>query len=199
MLENGDREPERGGRPVDPTGRSSAPRYPDELEGDGVTVHGDVVHLRPIRPEDAPALIRFHQGLSPQSVYRRFFFVHPTLSSAEAARFTRIDYVDRLALVAEADGQMIAVGRYERVPGTNRAEVAFVVADAYHHHGFGTLLLATLAGAARDNGITRFVAQTLAGNTDMMGVFTGSGFPVTTSTEYGIVNVEFPIEPQSTH
>ena len=179
--------------------RGLPPGYPKDLERDVTTRVGERVRVRPIRPDDAARLMQFHEQLSEQSVYRRFFSVHPRLSPSEVARFTRVDYVDRLALVVEDDGQLIAIGRYDRTVGTPSAEVAFVVADRFQHHGIGTLLLELLADAARPNGITTFVAQTMAENRDMLRVFGDSGFPVTTSLEGGIVNVAFPIEPDDAY
>ena len=130
-----------------PVAPEAAP-YPSELEGDITISRGDVVHLRPIRPSDGEGLVEFHRGLSDRSVYRRFFFVHPTLSTPEVEHFTHVDYTDRLALVAEDGGRIVAVGRYERSPGTTEAEVAFVVTDAYQGRGIATVLLAQLAEAA---------------------------------------------------
>ena len=71
--------------------------------------------------------------------------------------------------------------------------MAFVVADDYQHRGLGTLLLQRLADAARVRGIETFTAQTLAENRDMIDVFMGCGFPVTTTTEWGTVYIRFPI------
>jgi RimJ/RimL family protein N-acetyltransferase len=153
----------------------------------------DVIRLRPIRPDDAPGLIDFHRHLSPQSVYRRFFFTHPTLSPAEIKRFTCVDHIDRLALVDEEGGRLIAVGRYDRIPGTGQAEVAFVVADAHHRQGIATALLDALAVAAGHHGITTFVASVLAENRDMMDVFAHSGFPMATSREDGVVSVRLSL------
>jgi GNAT superfamily N-acetyltransferase len=173
--------------------------YPSELASDIKTLDGTTVHVRPIRPDDMPALTTFHHHLSSQSVYRRFLYVHPTLSAVELERFTTVDYVDRMALVAEDNGELIAVGRYERIPGTAQAEVAFVVADHHQHRGIGMSLLEQLADHGWHNGITHFVAQTLAENRQMLGVFRDSGFPVTTSDEHGTVSVEFPIEPDDSY
>jgi GNAT superfamily N-acetyltransferase len=167
--------------------------YPVELERDVETIGGGLVHLRPIRPTDDGHLTDFHERLSPQSVYRRFFFVHPRLTAAEIDRFTHVDYRDRLALIVEHGGQLIAVGRYERIAGTTEAEVAFVVDDRYQHRGIATILLEELADSAWKHGIETFVAQTLIENRDMLDVFAGSGFPVSTTTEYGTVSVRFSI------
>src|ERR1700722_9306973 len=119
------------------------------------------LRVRPIRPDDALRLTDFHQRLSARSVYRRYLFAHPRLSDLEVDRFTHVDYVDRLAFVVEDTEQLIGVGRYERSPGTTEAEVAFVVADDYQHHGIGTILLERLADAAWRCGITAVVAAPL--------------------------------------
>jgi GNAT superfamily N-acetyltransferase len=156
---------------------------------------GSVLTLRAIRPDDAPRLVDFHEHLSPRSIYRRFFFVHPKLSAAEVERFTRVDYLDRFALVAEDGGELRAVGRYERIAGTTEAEIAFVVTDEYQHQGIGTVLLERLAEAAWGSGITTFVAYTLSDNREMIDVFMNSGFKVSTSSEDGTTTVRFPIDP----
>lgn len=172
-----------------------APGYPPDLECDVTTMLGTTVHVRPIQPDDAPRLVSFHQGLTSRSVYRRFFSIHPRLSDAEVQRFTRVDYVNRLALIAEVDGRLAAVARYDRSPGTSEAEVAFVVADDLQHHGIATLMLELLAHAAWRSGITTFIASALADNRDMLDIFSHSRFDVRTSLEGGIVEVRFPIGP----
>jgi GNAT superfamily N-acetyltransferase len=176
------------------TGGSAA-----ELECRVEVGDGLVVALRPIRPEDGERLVEFHGRLSPRSVYRRYFFMHPNLSDAEVERLTHVDYVDRLALIAEVDGEMAAVGRYDRSPGSAEAEVAFVVADQYQHHGIATLLLERLAAAAWGNGVATFVAQTLRENRAMLDVFYASGFPVTSKSEYDTVRVRFAIAPDDAY
>jgi len=169
--------------------------YPHDLERDVAGDGGLRYHVRPIRPDDAARLVTFHRQLSPHSVYMRFFTFHPTLSDAEVARFTNVDYVDRLALVATVGDSLVAVGRFDRVPGTAEAEVAFVVADDYQHHGIGSLLLDQLAHAAWQRGVEAFKADTLAENSAMLDVFRHAGFPVTSGIEYGTVTLRFPIAP----
>jgi GNAT superfamily N-acetyltransferase len=170
--------------------RSSHPDGVNERANSGAEVK-----IRPIRPDDAESLVQFHGHLSALSVYRRYFSPHPLLTAAEVQHLTHVDYDARLALVAECDGQLIAVGRYERLPGTTEAEVAFVVADEFQHLGIGTLLLEHLAEAALQHGVATFVADTLADNHGMIDVFLKSGFAVTTSRQDGTVSVRFPIEP----
>lgn len=167
--------------------------YPEELVADVVMDFG-VVHVRPIRAGDANALVAFHECLSRKSQYLRFFNAHPHLSPAEVQRFTRVDYHDRLALVAEIEGQLIAVARYDRRAGTSEAEVAFVVADAYQCHGLGGMLLRRLADAAAERGVDSFMAETLAENHRMQAVFRESGFEVHSSFDGNLVKVTFPLD-----
>jgi len=170
-----------------------ADNYPAELAEDVTLLDGTEASIRPIRPDDAGALVTFHEHLSNETVYRRFFGIHPHLSPVEVERFTTVDYRDRLALVAEIDGRLSAVARYDRFPGTDRAEVAFVVADAYQHLGLGTLLLARLADAARQRGVAVFEAETLGRNELMREVFRHAGFPCEERDVGGIIEVTFPI------
>lgn len=169
--------------------------YPAELECDVTTRTGETLHMRPIRPEDAELLVHFHLSLSSGSIYRRYFSFHPELSEREVQHLTQVDYVDRLALIVQDGDRLVAVGRYDRIPGTSEAEVAFLVADPYQHHGLGLLLLKHLADAARALGITTFTAETQADNRGMLGVFNDSGFPVTSTIDDEVVSVSFPIEP----
>ena len=178
---------------------ASIPDYPEEMVSDVVTQMGTPLHVRPIRPDDAPLLVDFHRRLSLRSVYRRYFYVHRNLSAAEVERFTHVDYVNRLALVAEDDHGLVAVARWDRIRDTSDAEVAFVVADQYQNHGVGTMLLEQLAAAAWQRGITAFVATTLAENREMLNVFANSGFPVTTAWEHDTVSVRFPITPNGVY
>lgn len=178
------------GAPVSP----DPPGYPRELERD--VLSGRLrYHVRPIRPEDAPRLVAFHARLSPRSVYLRFFSAHPTLSESEVTRFTAVDYEDRLALVATVGDDLIAVARYDRSPGGSDAEVAFVVDDAYQHHGVGSELLDELADAAFARGVTTFTAETLVENRTMLDVFHHAGFAVESSIAFGTVTLRFPIAP----
>ena len=122
----------------------------------------------------------------------------PISPRKEVERFTHVDYEDRLALVAEFDDRFIGVGRYDRRPESDVAEVAFVVADDYQHHGIGSLLLDVLASAGRDRGMNTFVADTLRENHPMLDVFFHSGFDVASHCDYGTVSPRFPLAPDAT-
>ncbi len=114
---------------------------------------GTTAKIRPIASGDAAALVRFHERLSPASITFRYFYPHLALGAAEVAHLTEVDGHDRVALVVERDGELIAVGRYDRLRDPAQAEVAFVVADAFQHQGIGTMLLHRLATRAKEAGI----------------------------------------------
>lgn len=169
--------------------------YPQEWELDALLRDGTAVHLRPIRPEDEGALVAFHARLSAHTIYRRFFSPRPVLPPRDVHRFTNVDYHDRMALIAEIGGEMAGVARYDRqgAPGDAEAEVAFVIEDRHQGRGLGSLLLEHLAAAARERGFEYFVAETLAENRSMLGVFRDAGFVAQRKFADGLVHLRFPI------
>ena len=42
-------------------------------EADVLLSDGSAVHMRPIRPEDAPAIVEFHSRMSDRTRYLRYF------------------------------------------------------------------------------------------------------------------------------
>ena len=183
--------------PVPATDVTEPPGYPREWEADVLLTDGGVAHLRPIRPSDAERLVAFYDRVSPESKYLRFFAPYPRLSERDVVRFTHVDYVDRVAFILTLGEEMIAVGRYDRIEGAT-AEVAFLIEDAHQGRGIGQLLLEHLAEAARERGITRFVAEVLPQNRRMAQVFADAGYRVSKGIEDGVLNVEFPILPTDT-
>ena len=173
------------------------PGYPAQWEADILLSDGGVAQLRPIKPSDAQLLVEFYDRVSPESKYLRFFAPYPKLSERDVARFTQVDYVDRVALIITIGEAMIAVGRYDRIEG-DHAEVAFLVEDAHQGRGIAQLLLEHLAEAARERGITRFVAEVLPQNRRMAQVFAAAGYRVSKGLEDGVLSVEFPILPTNT-
>ena len=119
--------------------------------------------IRPMEAEDGDALVRFHARLSPETQRRRFLMYHPVLAEREVEWFTHVDHRRREALVAEFDGEIAGVARYDRVSPTD-AEVAIVVADEWQGLGLGTTLLERLTERASAEGITTFVADALPEN-----------------------------------
>ena len=112
-------------------------------------------------------------------------------------RFTHVDYVDRVALVATMREDIIGIGRYDRIDARS-AEVAFNISDHFQGKGIGSVLLEHLAAIAREVGIARFTAEVLPQNRKMLSVFSDAGYDVTRHVEDGVVEVGFDIEPTDT-
>src|SRR4051794_37690545 len=130
---------------------------------------------------------------SDQTRYYRFFGPMKKLSEKDLHRFTHVDHVDRVAFVVLLGDQVIAVGRFDRYPGTDDAEVAFLVEVAPPGRGLGLVLLEHLAAAARERGIKRFGAEVLSQNSKMVRVFQDAGYVSEPSYEDGVVHLTFPI------
>ncbi len=155
--------------------------------------NGDTVFIRPLTTDDRPALAAFHKRQSADSIYRRYFSPKPELSEKELLHFTDIDMVDRAALAVESHDQFIAWASYERWPGRNEAEAAFMVDDTYQGAGIATLLLEHLAAIARSNGIERFTAEVLGDNRAMLAVFAKAGWPLQRRFDSGVVDLDWEL------
>lgn len=157
--------------------------YPDGYESDVTLKDGTLLHLRPIRPDEGPALLRLYDKLSDESLYQRFFVV-PAKDATKADYLAHVDYHDQFAIVAVKDGELVAVARYHRQAARpDHAEVAFTVADALQGKGIGSLLFAMLVGIARGHGVAVFDAEVLTTNAGMIRVFEKSGGRVERRTE----------------
>jgi acyl-CoA synthetase (NDP forming)/RimJ/RimL family protein N-acetyltransferase len=166
-------------------------RSADVLLSDGTTVH-----LRPIRPDDAPAIVAMHSRFSERTRYLRYFSPYPRIPERDLERFVNVDHRDREAFVVVSGDRILAVGRYDRLgPASPDAEVAFVVEDAHQGRGIGSVLMEYLAAAATEVGITRFVAEVLPVNAAMLRVFSDFGYQVQRQYADGVVHLTFPIAP----
>lgn len=141
---------------------------------------GPPVPIRPIRPDDAPRLQRFHEHLSRQTIYYRFFGAKPHLGDALSHRFAEVDGVDRYAIIAldpDDQDEIVGMAHFDRGPGADEAELAIVVADRFHGSGLGRKLLDLVIDAARARGVRRICALVLAENARMIRLLRHLGYP----------------------
>ncbi|MGA9748904.1 MAG: GNAT family N-acetyltransferase [Nocardioides sp.] len=176
--------------------------YPRHWEADVLLRDGQAAHLRPIVAADRDLLVEFYEQVSAESKYLRFFAPMPNLSEKDVVRFTQVDHHERVAFVLTVAKKMIAVGRFDRLPGTREgkvlAEVAFLVQDAHQGRGIAQLLLEHLAQAARERGIDTFEAEVLPENQRMTQIFREAGYHVAGGYEDGVLRLEFPINATDT-
>jgi acyl-CoA synthetase (NDP forming)/GNAT superfamily N-acetyltransferase len=108
--------------------------------------------------------------------------------------FTHVDHVTRVAFLALDRDEIIGVGRFDSL-GDGRAEVAFLIRDDMQGLGLGSVLLEHLAAAARERGVTSFVAEVLPANTRMLSTFRAAGYELSQQREEDVIAVAFDIEP----
>jgi acetyltransferase len=157
--------------------------YPAQYVSSFTTRDGATIRVRPIRPEDEPEMVRFHEKLSAETVHLRYL-QHLKLDRRVAHdRLTRICFIDydrEMALVAEStEGQseeIVAVARFSKSHGRDDAEVAVLVRDDFQKRGVGAALLQRLVEVARAEKVARLVAFMVAENLGMQRIAAKAGF-----------------------
>lgn len=135
---------------------------------------GRRVEIRPILPSDAPELAEAIRTADAETLHARFMGGPPRLTPAVMDGLTRLDYINRFALVARSRGRClgashgVAIARYAAQPSAEGsevvAEIALAVALEWRRVGLATILVELLARRALECGITDFTAQFLAQN-----------------------------------
>jgi acetyltransferase len=161
--------------------------YPLKYVSSWTMKDGSAVTIRPIRPEDEPLLVKFHETLSDRSVYLRYFCSLSLSRRVAHERLLRIcfgDYDREIALVAEntdpgsGERRIMAVGRINKLHGKNEAEVAVLVSDKYQNLGLGYELLRRVVQIARDEKLSQVYAEMLPDNVAMQVIMKRVGFQV---------------------
>jgi acetyltransferase len=173
--------------------------YPSAYGKTWAATEGSVLTIRPIRPEDEPSMVRFHESLSERSVYFRYFHQMRLAHRVSHQRLTRICFIDyerEMVLVAEtAGGEIVAVGRLTRQPGTPDAEFALLVSDAWQHRGLGGELLRMLVSIARSEKIRSVFGLILPDNGPMMTICRKLGFDLRYSAGEEAVRASITPDP----
>jgi len=166
--------------------------YPSQYVSRWTMKDGTEVTFRPIRPEDEPLMVKFHETLSDRTVYLRYFCslsLSVRVSHERLSRICFVDYDREMALVADQEEQttgkhrIVGVGRLIRRHARNEAEVAVLVSDQCQRRGLGTELLSKLVQVARDDKLNRLSAEMLGDNLGMQTIFTKLGFRLSFSPD----------------
>ncbi len=174
--------------------------YPQALE-EWLPWQGAQILLRPIRPEDSAAHLRFVQQLAPDDVRFRMFIGMRSLPAAQLARFTQIDYDREMAFIATrsgADGQpeTLGVARVVTDPDNREAEFAIIVRSDLKFKGLGKLLMQKLIAYCRGRGTHAIVGEALSDNTALRRLVTGLGFTVLPYAEAGTRALHMALHPE---
>jgi len=156
---------------------------------------GTTVTIRPIRPEDEPLIIKFHEKLSERSVYLRY--LQPLNLSTRTAhqRLTRICFIDyerEMALVAERPDcrgnlSIVGVTRLSKIHGTDSAELALVILDDFQHQGIGTELVSRSIAVARAEKLGKVICTMLPENQGMRAICRQFGFRLEENAGAGVI------------
>jgi acetyltransferase len=137
---------------------------------------GSQVLIRPIRPEDEPLMVKFHQTISDRSVYLRYFHMEKLSTRIDHERLFQkcfIDYDREMALVADfhnsqsGEHEILGVGRLTKLPDEREGEVAVLVSDPRQGLGLGTELLRRIIDVGRAEKLDRILANILPENLAM--------------------------------
>ena len=176
--------------------------YPTRYVAPWTMQDGTQVTIRPIRPEDEPLMVKFHETLSERSVYFRYFHAMQLTQRIAHDRLTRICFIDyerEMALVVlrnnaqTAESEILGVGRLTKVHGSREGEFAILVSDNWHHRGLGVELLKRLVDIGRDEKLTRIFGDILPENHDMLRVCDKLGFRHKYSAEERVVRAEIAL------
>ena len=142
--------------------------------------------IRAVRPDDKGLVLVGLNNVSAESIYRRFLAIRKEITPEGLKKVTEVDFVNVVALVAvlekDGDNQIVGGGRYIRTGpsgGGRKAEVAFLIGDAFQGLGIASVIFKHLVLIARNSGITQFEAEVLPLNEAMLKVFARSGIPLT--------------------
>ncbi|MGA7833613.1 MAG: GNAT family N-acetyltransferase [Acidimicrobiales bacterium] len=158
-----------------PSSEDEPTGYPAAWAFDGLLTNGEAVFVRPVRPNDTPLLIGLSTLVKRDATSSRGGFA--------AGDLAEVEYASRMAFVAMANDEIIALATYARIEVSDRANISFIVVDSFQRHGVATLLFESLAAYARSQGIEHFRADVDAKNHDMLGVFDALGLAITKTSD----------------
>jgi len=165
--------------------------YPHQYEGTCKLGDGTELTIRPIRPEDEPAIVKFHEHLSELTVTRRYLRPLELWQRTAHERLTHICFIDydrEMALVAEkknenGENEIVAATRMNKQHGTNSALIAGIIRDDYQHKGLGTELFRRQLDIARAEGLKHVLCNMLEDDTAMQTICKRVGFRMTTTKD----------------
>jgi acetyltransferase len=161
--------------------------YPIQYMSEYTLKDGTPVTIRPIRPEDEPCMVKFHETLSERTVYLRYFDplkLSTRISHERLARICFIDYAREIILVAEwhnpetGNDEIIAASRLSKLHDSSTADFTCVISDAWQNKGLGTEILTRQMAIARAEGIQHLQSAILPEADNMRHIFTKFGFTI---------------------
>jgi acetyltransferase len=178
------------------TARFAVRPYPAELVRDIADRDGKPYLMRPIRPDDAPALQAAIAGSNPDDIRMRFFQALHQLPDRLARRLTQIDYDREMAFVVidPESAQGVGVVRLSLDPDRQRGEYAIIVRSDRHGTGLGYRMMQEIIAYARSVGARQLYGDVLSENRAMLDMAAELGFQQSASPEPGVVEVTLDLK-----
>jgi acetyltransferase len=176
--------------------------YPIQYVSDWTMKNGTPIKIRPIRPEDEPLVVKFHENLSEESIYSRYFHLIKLQTRVAHERLSRICFIDydrELALVADytdpatGEHQLLGFGRLSKLHGRDEAEFSMLIGDRFQCKGLGTELLRRLLEIGQDEKLQYITAEILSENRAMQHVCQKLGFHLESTSEPSIMKVVYKL------
>jgi acetyltransferase len=147
--------------------------------------------------------VKFHESLSEQSVYMRYFHMMKLDQRTAHERLTRICFIDydrEMALVAEhtdpetGEREIMGVARLSRHGAApDEAEISVLVSDRFQRRGIGTLLLNRLLEVGRAEDLRRITAEILFDNRAMQHISRELGFHLRRDAQEMVVKADLDL------
>ena len=160
--------------------------YPRKLE-ETLTIDRELVTIRPAKPVDSRRIQEHFYTLDKNDVISRFFHEKTRFLTKEIDGVSLVDYIKDLTIIAIVGefgfGKVVAVGEYLLEPQHNIAEVAFSVNREWQGKKLGKIIMRKLSEAARENGLSGFIAYTAPTNRGMVRLFKTLPYETKTTLE----------------
>jgi len=127
---------------------------PEGWASDLVTEQGVRFHVRPVRPDDEPAVAAFFDHVSPEDLRFRFMSGVAKVSREQIVMMTRVDYVRTISFVAFGEeGNLLAIAMLATDPDRTRAEIALSTRTDMKGKGLSWTLFEHVLRYAKAEGI----------------------------------------------
>lgn len=183
-----------------PTSNLAIRPYPKELEETCELRNGEIVIVRPIRPEDENKLQAFDSSQSKEDRYKRYFAELPQFSHEQMVRFTQIDYEREMAFIAVTHGEkseILGVVRAQRDPDNTEAEFAIAIRSHLKNIGLGSRLLQKMIDYCRAQGTRKLIGSTMLENSGMANLARKLGFTVRFNRDEELITMQLDLQAEN--
>ena len=152
--------------------------YPERLETEIRTPEGQVYKVRPIKPEDEPALRRFAEEVDTQDLWHGFFAPLRDRTHETAARLSQIDYDREMTLVAWEADRVAGLVRSLADADRDASECAVIIRRDLRQKSLAKQLLQALLSTIAILGIRKAVLIFPSDETRMLNIAADMAFAV---------------------